>query len=66
MNGEKVTRRIGLRKLEVLNERTVSLDGKDELSLVFRVNNRRIFMKGANWIPCSAYENEQTPARAGL
>ena len=63
VNGEKVTRRIGLRKLEVLNERTVSPDGKDELSLVFRVNNRRIFMKGANWIPCSAYENEQTPAR---
>ena len=63
VNGEKVTRRIGLRKLEVLNERTVSPDGKDEFSLVFRVNNRRIFMKGANWIPCSAYENEQTPAR---
>ena len=55
--------RIGLRKVEVLNEKTVSADGKDELSLVFRVNGRRLFMKGANWIPCSAYENEQTPAR---
>ena len=56
-------RRIGLRKVEVLNEKTVSADGKSELSLVFRVNGRRLFMKGANWIPCSAYENEQTPDR---
>ena len=56
-------RRIGLRKIEVLNEKTVSKEGKDELSLVFRVNGRRLFMKGANWIPCSAYENEQTPDR---
>ena len=58
VNGEKVTRRIGLRKLEVLNE-------KDDvgLSLVFRVNNRRIFAKGANWIPCDALETRQTPGR---
>ena len=61
--GEKVSRRIGLRKLEVLNEKSVSKDGKDELSLVFRVNNRRLFMKGANWIPCDAYESRQTPER---
>ena len=60
--GEKIVRRIGLRKVEVLNEKTVN-NGKDELSLVFRVNGRRLFMKGANWIPCSAYENEQTPER---
>ena len=60
-NGEKVTRKIGLRIIEVLNERTVSKDGKDELSLVFRVNNRRLFMKGANWIPCDAYDSRQTP-----
>ncbi len=58
VNGEKITRRIGLRKLEVLNE-------KDEtgLSLVFRVNNRRIFAKGANWIPCDALERRQTPEK---
>ena len=61
--GERIARRIGLRKIEVLNEKTVSADGKDELSLAFRVNGRKLFMKGANWIPCSAYENEQTPAR---
>ncbi len=63
VRGEKVSRKIGLRKLEVLNEKSVSKDGKDELSLVFRVNNRRIFAKGANWIPCDAYENRQTPER---
>ncbi len=63
VNGEKVSRRVGLRKLEVLNERTLSAEGKEELSLVFRVNGRRLFMRGANWIPCSAYENELTPAR---
>ncbi len=63
LGGEKVTRRIGLRRIEVLNEKTVSRTGKEELSLVFRVNGRRLFMKGANWIPASAYENEQTPAR---
>ena len=62
VNGEKIVKKIGLRKVEVLNEKTVR-DGKDELSLVFRVNGRRLFMKGANWIPCSAYENEQTPER---
>lgn len=63
VNGEKVSRRIGLRKLEVLNERTVSSDGNDELSMTICVNNRRLFMKGANWIPCDAYENRQTPER---
>ncbi len=63
LNGEKIVKKIGLRKIEVLNEKTVSKEGKEELSLVFCVNGRRLFMKGANWIPCSAYENEQTQAR---
>ena len=63
VNGEKIVKKIGLRKLEVLNEKTVGANGKEELSLAFRINGRRIFMKGANWIPCSAYENAQTPER---
>lgn len=63
VNGETIVKKIGLRKIEVLNERTLSANGKEELSIVFRINGRRIFMKGANWIPCSAYENEQTPER---
>ena len=60
---ETVTRRVGLRKVEVLNERTVAPNGTDELSLTFRVNGRRLFAKGANWIPCDAFESRQTPKR---
>ena len=48
------THRIGLRKIEV------DTTGG---GLTFKINNRPIFMKDANWIPCSAFENEQTPAR---
>lgn len=54
IRGQKVTRTVGLRKLEV-----VTKDG----AMTFRVNNRDLFMKGANWIPCSAFENEQTESR---
>ena len=54
VRGEKITRRIGLRKVEV-----DCTDG----GVAFKVNGRAIFMKGANWIPCSALENEQTPER---
>ena len=63
VNGEKISRRTGLRKLELLNERAPTDDGKDGLSFVVRVNNRRLFMKGANWIPCDALERRQTPER---
>lgn len=48
---EGVSRRIGLRKLEVLRE-------GGGLQVV--VNNHRVFCKGANWIPCDAFENRQT------
>ena len=52
--GRTMVGRIGLRKVEV--DRT---DG----AMSFRVNNRPIFVKGANWIPCDAFANRQTPAR---
>ena len=52
--GRMLKGRIGLRKLE--------LDTSDG-GMTFKVNGRALFMKGANWIPCSAFENEQTPAR---
>ena len=58
-----VHKRIGLRKVEVLNTPDVDENGKAGARLAFRVNGREIFMKGANWIPCSAFENEQTPER---
>ncbi|SEW45676.1 beta-mannosidase [Cognatiyoonia koreensis] len=45
----KTTRRIGLRKMELVT-------AKDEagLSFVVRVNGRDVFCKGANWIPADA------------
>ena len=61
---EAITRRIGLRKVEVLN--TPDRDpktGKDGARMAFRVNGREIFCKGANWIPCDAFENRQTPEK---
>ena len=54
VGSETISRRIGLRKIEV-----DCTDG----GMAFKVNGRPIFMKGANWIPCSAFENKQTPER---
>lgn len=54
VNGEMVKGKVGLRKLVV---------DRSDGGLAVCVNNRRLFMKGANWIPCSAYESEQTPER---
>ena len=59
IGGRTFHRRIGLRRIEAVSE-----DEPDGgRSLFFRVNGRSVFAKGANWIPCSAFENEQTPAR---
>ena len=63
IRGHRVTRRLGLRKIEVLNTPDKDENGKPGARLAFRVNGRELFMKGADWIPCSAFENEQTPAR---
>ena len=63
VGSQTVRRRIGLRKVEVLNTPDVDENGKPGARMAVRVNGRELFMKGANWIPCSAWENEQTPAR---
>ena len=60
---ETVTRRIGLRKVEILNTPDVDAAGKKGARMAVRVNNRELFMKGANWIPCDAFESRQTPAK---
>lgn len=49
---EIIKRKIGLRKVEI-----VTKGG----SMAFKVNGRELFMKGANWIPCDAFDSRQTP-----
>jgi beta-mannosidase len=64
---QAVRRRIGLRKLEVINQEDPK-DPKDPnklpgKSLIFRVNGVDVFCKGADWIPCDALPGRQTPDR---
>jgi beta-mannosidase len=47
--GDSVERKVGLRKLEVVNQ-----SDETGTSLFFRVNGLDIFCKGANWIPADA------------
>lgn len=53
-----VKRRIGLRKAELITE-------KDDagLGFKFRINDRDIFAKGANWIPADALAGRITPEK---
>jgi beta-mannosidase len=51
-----VTKSLGLRSLELITK-----EDKAGLSMYFRVNGRDIFCKGANWIPCDALPQRQTP-----
>ena len=62
----KAEKRIGLRKAEVYNEEDMEPDpatGKKGKPMVVVINGRRIFCKGADWIPCDAFENRQTRER---
>ena len=54
---QSVTKEIGLRTIEVVNE-------PDEfgVSMRFRVNGFDVFCKGADWIPCDAFPSRQTDA----
>ena len=59
-------RRIGLRKVEVITEDDAEKDPADKekgRSFCLAVNGVRFFAKGADWIPCDAFENRQTPER---
>lgn len=53
---ETLEQEIGLRTIEVVNE-------KDEygISMLFRVNGFDVFAKGADWIPADAFPERQTP-----
>ncbi len=52
---DTVRKKIGFRTLVVRSD-----EDRAGLSLVFNVNGRDIFCKGANWIPCDALPSRQT------
>ncbi len=56
--GDVARRRIGLRRIEVVNEADAA-----GASLFFRVNGVDVFAKGANWIPADALPGNITRAR---
>ena len=58
LGGHSVSKRIGLRSLELVNR-----EDKQGLSMTFRVNGLDIFCKGANWIPSDALPQGETRAR---
>ncbi|MDG3575751.1 glycoside hydrolase family 2 protein [Rhizobium sp. YJ-22] len=55
---ERVTKRIGLRQVELLT--TPDAAGS---RFAFRVNGREIFCRGANWIPADALFSRSSPER---
>ena len=58
IGGHRVSKRIGLRTIELVNRKD-----RAGLSMSFRVNGVSIFCKGANWIPCDALPQRQNRAR---
>lgn len=56
-SGQEINKKIGLRKLEIINEPTFEGQGK---GLTFRINGVDVFCKGANWIPVDALPSRQT------
>ena len=56
----EVAKKIGLRTARLLNEKYIDdQSGEERLSFAFEVNGRRIFAKGANWIPADAFDARQ-------
>ncbi|MBY9005926.1 MAG: glycoside hydrolase family 2 protein [Candidatus Lokiarchaeota archaeon] len=55
---DSISKKIGLRKLRLINE-----EDNIGLSFIIEINNKKIFCKGANWIPIDALPSLQTPER---
>ncbi len=56
-----IIKKIGFRTLCVVTENDkINADGKEGKSMTFELNNRPVFAKGADWIPCDALPSRQT------
>ena len=56
--GERLTRQIGLRKVELLTDKDVAGS-----RFAFRINGREIFCRGADWIPADALFSNTSPEK---
>ncbi len=56
IGGSELCKKIGIRTIELISE-----EDKTGRSMLFRVNGLDIFAKGADWIPCDALPQRQTP-----
>ncbi|HOX31068.1 MAG TPA: glycoside hydrolase family 2 protein [Spirochaetales bacterium] len=57
-SGDRLRKRLGFRELRVLSE-----EDAEGRSMVFRVNGRDVFCRGANWIPADALPSRCTRSR---
>lgn len=62
IGGSVHSSKLGLRTVEMVSVPD-KVNGKEGRSMVFSVNGQRVYARGANWIPCDAYETRQTPER---
>ena len=62
VGGAVYSKQLGLRTVEMISVPD-KINGKDGRSMTFKVNGKPVYARGANWIPCDAYETRQTPER---